>query len=321
MRRFFTLGWLVILCGVLSPRLLGTDYKLTNGDVISGKTVSFSADGVVFSLDIGGFSPQIRWAKLSQEALKELSKDPKAAAFAEAFIDAPTDAKAVEKKAKPITVKPVETRLPHHDKIGFAEAWTTPAALLILIVLYAANLYAAYEIARFRQRPAGLVCGISAILPVLGPLVFLSLHTLDDHGNEGHVTEAGYEPPPLSAAPGAHQGGAAPAAAGLGLAASAKFESTTGGAMTPETFKRGDFTFNRRFVETKFSGFFRVVPTEAEKDLVLVVRTSKSEFIGKRISRVSSTDMHLQLLRGNIEQAVAYDDVTEFQIRHKDAKA
>lgn len=311
----------MILCGLLSPRLMGTDYQLTNGDVISGKTVTFSAEGVLFSLDIGGFSPQIRWAKLSQDALKELSKDPKAAAFADAFIDTPADTKRVEKKAKPITVKPVETRLPHYDKIGFAEAWTTPAALLIFFALYAANLYAAYEIARFRQRPAGLVCGISAILPVLGPLVFLSLHTLDEHSHEAHGDEAGYEPPPLPAAHGAKQGGAAPAAAGLGLAASAKYESTISGAMTPETFKRGDFTFNRRFVETKFSGFFRVVPTEAEKDLVLVVRTSKSEFIGKRVSRVSSTDMHLQLLRGNIEQSVPYEDVTEFQIRHKDAKA
>ena len=91
--------------------------------------------------------------------------------------------------------------------------------------------------------------------------------------------------------------------------------------MTPETFKRGDYTFNRRFVETKFSGFFRVVPAEAEKDLVLVVRTNKAEFVGKRVSRVSSTDLHLQLLRGAVEQAVPYADITDFQIRHKDAKS
>ena len=85
-------------------------------------------------------------------------------------------------------------------------------------------------------------------------------------------------------------------------------------------FKRGDFTLNRRFIETKFSGFFRVVPTEAEKDLVFVVRTNKNEYIAKRISRISSNEMHVTLLRGGIEQMVPFADITELQIRHKDAK-
>ena len=310
----------MLVYGLISARSLGVDYQLTSGDVISGEPASFSEEGVVFKLAIGGFSSQIRWAKLSQSALKELTKDPKAARFADAFVEVPPDVKPAEKKAKPITVKRVETRVEHYDKIGFAAAWTTPAALLILFALYGANLYAAYEIARFRQRPPGLVCGISAVLPLLGPLVFLSLHTLDEHGHEPHPEEPGSEVPGVPVPHVGRPGEAAPPGGGLGLAAAAKHESS-GGVMTPETFKRGDYTFNRRFVETKFSGFFRVVPAEAEKDLVLVVRTNKAEFVGKRVSRVSSTDLHLQLLRGAVEQAVPYADITDFQIRHKDAKS
>jgi len=36
--------------------------------------------------------------------------------------------------------------------------------LLILLVLYGANLLAAYDIARYRNRPVAVVCGLSALL-------------------------------------------------------------------------------------------------------------------------------------------------------------
>ena len=90
--------------------------------------------------------------------------------------------------------------------------------------------------------------------------------------------------------------------------------------MVPAVYKRGDFTFNRRFVETKFPGFFRVVPIEAEKDLVLAIRTNRNEYIAKRVGRISNNEMHVQLLRGGIEQMVLFADILEFHIRHKDAK-
>src|SRR5262249_16624117 len=49
--------------------------------------------------------------------------------------------------------------------------------LIILLLLYAANLYAAYEISLFRAQSIPLVCGISALVPVIGPIVFLSIPT------------------------------------------------------------------------------------------------------------------------------------------------
>jgi hypothetical protein len=269
-------------------------------------------------LAIGGFSPQIRWTRFTQESLQELAKNPKAAAFADPFIEIPPEARPPEKKKREITVKPVENRLPRYEKVGFSEAWTSPAALMILLVLYAANLYAAYEIALFRNRPPGLICGLSAVLPVLGPLVFLSLPSLDEQGAEVAAAPDSTEAPAAiahAAAPGVAAGG------GLGIAKTAAKEEASAGAMVPAVFKRGDFTLNRRFVETKFSGFFRVVPIEAEKDLVLVVRTNKNEYVGKRISRISSNELHIMLLRGGAEQMVPFADITELQIRHKDAKA
>jgi hypothetical protein len=109
----------------------------------------------------------------------------------------------------------------------------------------------------------------------------------------------------------------APAGGGLKVAAQAK--AAAAGRAEPKVFKRGDYTFNRRFVETQFTGFFRVVPTEAEKDLVLVIRTTKNEYVGKRITRISSNEMFLQLLQqATKEVSIQFGEIAEIAIKHKD---
>jgi hypothetical protein len=83
-------------------------------------------------------------------------------------------------------------------------------------------------------------------------------------------------------------------------------------------FKRTEVTMDRRFFETKFAGFFRMVPENP--DMVLAVRTAKQEYVARRISRISSNEVHLQLLRGNTEVGVPFGEISEVQVRHKDAK-
>jgi hypothetical protein len=85
-------------------------------------------------------------------------------------------------------------------------------------------------------------------------------------------------------------------------------------------YNRSNTTFDRRFFETKFTGFFRVVPAENEKDLVLVVKAAKSEYIARRISRISMGEMHLQLQRGGTEVSVPFGEIMEVSVRNKDAK-
>src|SRR5512134_1435902 len=109
MRRFYSLCWIVVLSGVLTVGLAAGEYQLTNGDIIKGQPASITEDGVVFKLDIGGFSPQrIRWTKFTQESLKELAKDPKAAGFVEPFIEIPPEVRQQEKKKKEILIRQVE---------------------------------------------------------------------------------------------------------------------------------------------------------------------------------------------------------------------
>ena len=87
------------------------------------------------------------------------------------------------------------------------------------------------------------------------------------------------------------------------------------------TYQRGQFTFNRRFFETKFPAFFGVVRRDAEKDLVLVIKSSRGEYAGQRISRIAANDLHLQVQRGHAteEVLVPFTEIQEIRLKHKDA--
>lgn len=88
----------------------------------------------------------------------------------------------------------------------------------------------------------------------------------------------------------------------------------------PIIFRRGDFSFNRRFFETKLASFFRLVPSEADKDMVLFMKTARGEFTGKRIVNITPNEMTLQTFKGTAtaNEVIPFNDVFEVQIRHKD---
>jgi hypothetical protein len=191
----------------------------------------------------------------------------------------------------------------------------------MLGLLYLANLLAAYEIAVYRNRPVALVCGLSALLPLVGPLIFLVSPSLEPAEqpeltvSEEALAAAAAAPATNPMAPTGHAGVGVPSGGGLKVAALEK----AGGKTEAKVYKRGDYTFNRRFIETQFSGFFRVVPTEAEKDMVLVVTTPKDEYVGKRVSRISANDFYLQLLQaGGKEVGISFSEVAQIAVKHKD---
>jgi hypothetical protein len=89
----------------------------------------------------------------------------------------------------------------------------------------------------------------------------------------------------------------------------------------PIVFQRGEFSFNRRFFETKFTGFFRVIPTEADKDLVLMIKASRGQFAGTRISRITPNELYLQVVNNNVsaDEMIPFAEIAEVQVRHKDS--
>lgn len=295
----------------------GGEFRLSNGDVVRGEPVSFNDDGMVVRLEIGGHSPRLSWSKLTQETLKELSANPQAAKFVEPFIELPPVPKDKDKKKKEIVLKPVP-RAERVEKPNFFASFFTPVGLATLFVLLLANVYAGYEIARYRYRPPGLVCGLSVLFPVIAPLLFLAMPPPPGVDTEAAGASDTTDPAQVSAKSSTGPLAKTPMASGLSVAQADKGAAAPAAA-GPQSYKRGEFTFNRRFMETKFPGLFRVVQSEADKDMVLIVRTAKEEHTAKRISRISSSEMHVQLLRGG-EVSVSFGDITEVLLRHKDSK-
>ena len=194
----------------------------------------------------------------------------------------------------------------------------------MMLLLYGANIYAGFEIAIFRAQSPLLVCGLSAV-PLLGfvaPIVFLCLPT--------NVKEAAPAvetvPAEPTVVPGARAEGEVNPMLGEGVAhpSGLKLAHTEEKKSTlPETitYQRGQFTFNRRFFETKFPGFFGVVRREAERDMVLVIKSSRGEYATQRISRIAANDLHVQVQRGAAteEVMVPFQEIKEIRLKHKDA--
>jgi hypothetical protein len=295
----------------------GADFRLTNGDVYRGEAVSFSDDGVVVRLEIGGFSPRVAWGKLTQETLKELAENPDAKDYVEPYIEIPVEVKERE-RAKKKEIRVVEPpKVPHVETpAGFFAAMANPLGYVLFGLLYLANLYAGYQVARFRGRPIGLVVGVSAIAPIIGPALFASLPGVQSEYGTTAAPEAPVATDMVNPMQQALPSGMA--GSGLGLASTGGGKAAANPAYT-QVHTRTNATFDRRFFETKFTGFFRVVPADAEKDLVMVIKTPKQEYVATRISRISASEVHFQLLRGS-EASVGFGEITEVSVRPKGAK-
>ena len=201
---------------------------------------------------------------------------------------------------------------------------------LILLVLYAANLYAAYEISIFRAQPAGLVCGVSAVLPLAGPIIFLSRgrrvsRVRKAEPMRGGSRGAGWHQRRREASDGGRRRRlqpVRPVELPTRKPAFPNGHAKKGGSGLPAStrFQRGQFTFNRRFLEAKFPGFFGVVRRDADRDMVLVVKSARGEYIGQRISRIAANDLHLQVQKGaaSEEVMIPFQDIQEIVLRHKD---
>ena len=96
----------------------------------------------------------------------------------------------------------------------------------------------------------------------------------------------------------------------------AQAQQAAGNPNYTTVWDRNNSTFDRRFFETKFAGFFRVVLGEQEKHLLLVVKTAKREYVAQRVSRISMTDLHL-MLQGGQETGVPFGEIVQITTKPK----
>jgi hypothetical protein len=321
------------LCGWLTAIARAATYELSDGQTVAGEIVSFNDGGLVLRGPDDKYSDRIPWMKFSQDDLRKLAENPKIAPFVKQYIEFTPEERA---KKTEVQLKPVERLQRPANRSLFSALLSSGPGILVLLLLYAANIYAGYEVSIFRARPAAIVCIASAILPVIGPILFLSLPTQISRDEE-----EGVAPTTAVIQPFATPGGAAAQPAGTpprgaarpGAAAKEPEDATTlklaqepgvpspAGLPPTQVFQRGAFTFNRRFFETKFAGFFGVVRRDAEKEMVMFVKSARGQFVATRISRIAANDMHLQVQKGaaSEEVMIPFSEIQEVQLKHQDA--
>jgi hypothetical protein len=280
-----------------------------NGQKVQARPVAFKDTHIQLAVQGGGLT-NVPWGHLSQATLQNLIKLRNVpayapyAAFATPFIDPPPQAAP---QGPRISIK--EVKRPPRPASGGLTA--SPVMYLLFFLIYLANIYAAYEVGVYRQRSSVLVCGLAAVLPIVTPIIFLCLpSTIEPTAEEEAPAE---EAPAEAVTTEAAEGEAAAAAAEAPAAEAAAVPQVT-------VYQRGQFTFNRRFFETKLAGFLKIVPGEAEKDMVIVVTSSRGTYTGTRLTRVSPNDLTLHVVKGGASQDVGipFGEISELKVQHKD---
>ena len=318
----------VLVLGSLTGPLHAESFRLTNGETLNGEILPTTANDQGVQVKVGeGDYQRVPWANFSQDDLRNFAKNQRMAPFVEPFIEI-TQEEKIKKTEVNIKAPPRLERPARQSLLGAFGSSTL--GIFVLLLVYAATVYAGYEVAIFRAQPPALVCGLAAVplLGLLSPIVFLSFPTkiaksAAEIREEAAAAQSAAEPIAQAAAATDEANpmqGAAEHPAGLKLAHT---ETEHGKSAIPETvtYQRGQFTFNRRFIETKFPNFFGLVRREAERDMVLAIKTNRGEFAGQRISRIAANDLHLEIQRGGAteEVLIPFQEIQQIRLKHKDA--
>ena len=288
-----------------------------DGSSISGEMVSSDDKGFVLKQADGTYGDHVPWGKLTQADLKELQQNPKLKDFVEPFIEI-TQADKMKRSEVPILNEvPHLPRPTERSLIG--AIFGSGIGLFMLVVVYAGNIYAGYEVSLFRGKSPALVCGVSAVAPVIGPIIFLSMAPkLEDHkaADWGPSADAVAAAEAAAAALSAEMANPGEAAEQAEAAAPVK------AALPPtKVFTRGQTTFNRRFFETNLSKYAALVRPEELRGMVLTVKSARGTYEALRISQIGQSDVQLQVQQGSAfhDVTVPYPEIQEIQLKHQDA--
>lgn len=305
---------------LISTSAVADTFKLTDGRTITGDPVGITAKGIVLKLGDGSYSSPTSWDQFSQETLKELRGNPKAAAFVESYITL-TDAE--REKLSGLTLVDVPRLDRPSGRTGIVGMlFATGVGWVLVLLIYLGNLFAAYEVALYRAYSPQIVCGVAAVLPWIGSSILLAVprHVMvgmtgGKSGAAAKVAEAveevgEQEPSPEDILPPGE------------MFEEAEVPVEASVPLLPETitYSRGVVTFNRRFFETKLAKFTKLQKPDDVADMVLQFKTSRGEHVSSYISKLEPASMNIQVAKGGVTDdiKVPYLEVYEVQLKHKD---
>ena len=303
------------------------EISLTNGDILKGNVADVDQNGIVVRVDVGGFSRRANWMQLTQQSLKKIKRlgeaDPEryegAVEFATPFIE--PDESKMERNLLPGPVKGlVEPPLPSRVKVpsNKVAAFGSVGGIGLLVAIALGSMMAGLGVAAFRESNALLVAGVSLILPVIGPILFLvkpKIEYEDEYDEEDEYEYEDAEAPEgatMTDTGGGAVVGMVPEAKKMSFAQTGPKKS----GLKPQTWARGDTRFDRSYFQNNFPNYFKVVLGTAERDMVLAIKTGKREYVGQRIKRISGTDIHMELLNGK-EQKISFSEIGTVDLRAK----
>ncbi len=302
------------------------EISLTNGDIIEGTVADVDQNGIVVRRDIGGFARRANWMQLTQQSLKKIRRlgevDPKryrgAAAYAEPFIE-PNESE-MERNLLPGPVKGLSTpQLPDSVEVtSKVAAFSSAGGLGLLLAIALGSMMAGLGVAAFRESNALLAAGVSLFLPVIGPILFLVKPKVEYEDEYDEDEEYEYEEAETPAGTTMTDTGGGAVAGMMPEAKKMSFAQTGAkkSGLKPQSWARGDTRFDRSFFQNNFPNYFKTVLGEAERGLVLALKTGKREYIGQRIKRISGSDIHMELLNGK-EQKISFSEIGTVDLRAK----
>jgi hypothetical protein len=285
--------WLAVVFSAAAAEPVSLTF--TEGGSVSGDIIKLDDNGLMLRVAGENYvTTNVAWSRLSQDTLKQLVANPKIKPLAEVFIEPAATAHATKSDIK---INPV-TRLARPETASFLGGLVgSTLGKVLLLIVWLANLYAAYEVSIIRARPAIQVVGLAAVLPVAGPVIFLALPIR-------------MEKPPESKAESAVSGQPLKPQEEIQIV-EASWKQAPEKKMEPQIFARGKFTFNKRFVETKFAGYIGTPQGDALK-FTMEVKTNAAQFAIERIAQVAATDVIFETPNGQV--TVALTDIQEVKL-------
>ena len=284
---------------------LAETFSLTDGGSVAGEIVKADDNGVMIRTPEETYT-NMAWGRFSQAALKQLAPHPKirGKGYVEPFFE--PDAAQRPPKAE-ITVNEVKRMERPANPSLLGGLFGSSLGLFLLFVVYAANLLAAYEISIVKARSVAQVMGVAALLPIIGPVIFLVLKMNTGPTAEEKAAEE------IAAEVVAAQKPQVPIEI-----AEASWKHAEAKQAEPQIFTRGKFTFNKRFVETKFADFLGAAHGAQAKSFSLSVKTSKEELAVERITSVAVAEVVFEVTsRGPV--TVQLTDILEVKLTPKAA--
>jgi hypothetical protein len=275
-------------------------YALADGTSYSGDIVKFDDIGVMIHTSSDVYT-NVAWPQFSQDTLKQLADNPKYKPLVEWFIE-PT-----EHPAKPrVSVhyeQPVQ--LPAQPSL-LGGMIHSSLGLFILLLVYAANLYAAFEVALVRGKSIPLVVGAAAVLPIIGQVIFMLQPVKGEQTVEEIPLEEGM--------PGAPAADAPPPGSDIQIVSASwqpGQEVPEEKKLQPQVFARGKYTFNKRFIETKFANFIGELKGEATI-YSMEIKTLKDTLAVEGIKQVGASEVILETPTGQL--TVTFGDIQEIKL-------